>query len=162
MLGRLAAGWTLAVNNVDTNWRPIRDFVIGLEDYFESPAPGSNLYVTFGGHDGYAMHFDDEGVFFAQISGSKHWRVWAAFVESPLPFEGNKFPDSEAEIAMWKRQPLLVNTTLRPVPAAAKEVVRTANARSHDSHNVWPMPGSRRLEHGREGQTRGRSRCCLC
>ncbi|XP_071956054.1 ribosomal oxygenase 2-like isoform X2 [Antedon mediterranea] len=55
-----------------------------LECYFQCLV-GSNVYITPGGSQGLAPHYDDVEVFILQLEGEKHWRLYELPVEDRLP-----------------------------------------------------------------------------
>ncbi|XP_033123127.1 ribosomal oxygenase 2-like isoform X1 [Anneissia japonica] len=55
-----------------------------LECYFQCLV-GANVYITPGGSQGLAPHYDDVEVFILQLEGEKHWRLYELPEEERLP-----------------------------------------------------------------------------
>ena len=80
-----AAGATLVLNALHRSHPPVVRFCRALASELGHPTQ-CNAYVTpGGGAQGFAYHHDTHDVFVLQVSGRKHWRVFAPVVELPLP-----------------------------------------------------------------------------
>ena len=87
-----AAGATIVVNNLDQLSPGVRTLVSGLETELGVHAQ-ANLYLTPGGAQGFAAHYDSHDVLLVQVLGQKQWRLY----DSPkgLPMRGERFePDA--------------------------------------------------------------------
>lgn len=92
-LARLfAAGATIILNNLDQLNPGVRSLLSRLESELGIHAQ-ANLYLTPGGAQGFAAHFDSHDVLLVQVVGQKQWRLY----DSPkgLPMRGERF-DPEA------------------------------------------------------------------
>ncbi|XP_022094820.1 ribosomal oxygenase 2-like [Acanthaster planci] len=56
-----------------------------LESYFHSLV-GANVYITPGGSQGLAPHYDDVEVFILQLEGRKHWHLYSPPTELPRDY----------------------------------------------------------------------------
>lgn len=83
-----AAGATIIVNNLDQLAPPVRATLARLEAELGIHAQ-ANLYLTPGGAQGFAPHFDSHDVLLVQCVGQKQWRLY----DSPrgLPMRGERF-----------------------------------------------------------------------
>ena len=83
-----AAGATLIVNNLDQLSLGVRTLVSGLETELGIHAQ-ANLYLTPGGAQGFAAHYDSHDVLLVQVLGQKQWHLY----DSPkgLPMRGERF-----------------------------------------------------------------------
>jgi hypothetical protein len=79
------SGATLVLNALHRTHPPLVRFCAQLSAELGHPTQ-CNAYVTpGGGAQGFAYHHDTHDVFVLQVSGRKHWRVFAPVVELPLP-----------------------------------------------------------------------------
>lgn len=83
-----ASGATLIVNNLDQLSPGVRAMVSHLESELGIHAQ-ANLYLTPGGAQGFACHYDSHDVILVQVVGQKQWRLY----DSPrgLPMRGERF-----------------------------------------------------------------------
>jgi len=83
-----AAGASLQVMHPQQFHEPVWRLLTNLERSFGSLF-GANAYITPGGRQGFAPHFDDVEVFMLQVEGAKRWRLYEppAGEEFPLPRE---------------------------------------------------------------------------
>ncbi|MDB4932521.1 MAG: putative Lysine-specific demethylase [Myxococcaceae bacterium] len=83
-----AAGATIIVNNLDQLVPGVRATLSRLEAELGVHAQ-ANLYLTPGGAQGFACHFDSHDVVLVQLVGQKQWRLY----DSPkgLPMRGERF-----------------------------------------------------------------------
>ncbi len=80
-----AAGATLVLNALHRSHPPVVRFCRALAAELGHPTQ-CNAYVTpGGGQQGFAYHHDTHDVFVLQVSGRKHWRVFAPVLALPLP-----------------------------------------------------------------------------
>jgi lysine-specific demethylase/histidyl-hydroxylase NO66 len=80
-----AGGATLVLNALHRSHPPVVRFCRALAGELGHPTQ-CNAYVTpGGGAQGFAYHHDTHDVFVLQVSGRKHWRVFAPVLELPLP-----------------------------------------------------------------------------
>jgi ribosomal protein L16 Arg81 hydroxylase len=83
-----SAGATLIINNLDQLNPGVRALVSHLESELGVHAQ-ANLYLTPGGAQGFAAHYDSHDVLLVQVLGQKQWRLY----DSPagLPLRGERF-----------------------------------------------------------------------
>lgn len=83
-----AAGATIILNNLDQLSPAVRATLSRLEAELGIHAQ-ANLYLTPGGAQGFAPHFDSHDVILVQLVGQKQWRLY----DSPrgLPMRGERF-----------------------------------------------------------------------
>jgi ribosomal protein L16 Arg81 hydroxylase len=83
-----ASGATLIVNNLDQLVPAVRATLSSLEAELGVHAQ-ANLYLTPGGAQGFACHFDSHDVILVQLVGQKQWRLY----DSPkgLPMRAERF-----------------------------------------------------------------------
>ena len=83
-----AAGGTIIINNLDQYSPQVRALVSQLEAELRVHAQ-ANLYLTPGGAQGFAAHYDSHDVILVQVIGQKQWRLY----DSPkgLPMRGERF-----------------------------------------------------------------------
>jgi lysine-specific demethylase/histidyl-hydroxylase NO66 len=77
-----AAGATLVLQALHLHHHPAAIFCRGLEAALGWPVQ-ANAYCTPAGSQGFAVHHDTHDVFVLQVSGHKHWRIYAPVVELP-------------------------------------------------------------------------------
>jgi ribosomal protein L16 Arg81 hydroxylase len=82
------AGATIIINNLDQLDPGVRSLLSRLESELGIHAQ-ANLYLTPGGAQGFAAHFDSHDVILVQVVGQKQWRLY----DSPkgLPMRGERF-----------------------------------------------------------------------
>ena len=82
------AGGTIIINNLDQYSPRVRALVSQLEAELRVHAQ-ANLYLTPGGAQGFAAHYDSHDVILVQVIGQKQWRLY----DSPkgLPMRGERF-----------------------------------------------------------------------
>ena len=82
------AGATIIVNNLDQLNPAVRAVVSSLETELGVHAQ-ANLYLTPGGAQGFAAHYDSHDVLLVQVLGKKQWRLY----DSPkgMPLRGERF-----------------------------------------------------------------------
>jgi hypothetical protein len=82
------AGGTIIINNLDQYSPRVRALVSQLEAELRVHAQ-ANLYLTRGGAQGFAAHYDSHDVILVQVIGQKQWRLY----DSPkgLPMRGERF-----------------------------------------------------------------------
>ena len=78
-----AAGATLVLQALHLHHHPAALYCRGLEIALGWPAQ-ANAYCTPPSAQGFAVHHDTHDVFVLQVSGHKHWRIYAPVVELPL------------------------------------------------------------------------------
>jgi len=83
-----AAGGTIIINNLDQYSPRVLALVSQLEAELRVHAQ-ANLYLTPGGAQGFAAHYDSHDVILVQVIGQKQWRLY----DSPkgLPMRGERF-----------------------------------------------------------------------
>jgi bifunctional lysine-specific demethylase and histidyl-hydroxylase NO66 len=77
-----AAGATLVLQALHLHHHPTAVYCRGLESALGYPVQ-ANAYCTPPGSQGFAVHHDTHDVFVLQVSGHKHWRIYAPVVELP-------------------------------------------------------------------------------
>ena len=77
-----AAGATLVLQALHLHHHPAALYCRGLEVALGWPVQ-ANAYCTPAGSQGFAVHHDTHDVFVLQVSGHKHWRIYAPVVELP-------------------------------------------------------------------------------
>jgi ribosomal protein L16 Arg81 hydroxylase len=84
ILDRLAAGDTALLQRIEDLDPAVGRFGHELATELGHHV-GVNAYLTPPGSRGQGVHYDTHDVFVVQIHGSKHWRVWSATHDAPLP-----------------------------------------------------------------------------
>ncbi len=100
------AGATVSLPGFHRAWPPLRRLAAGVEADFRH-AVHTNIYITPGGAQGFTPHYDAHEVFILQISGVKHWKIFAPPLSLPhrtQPFRPGVFPET----------PLLLELDMRP------------------------------------------------
>ncbi len=77
-----AGGATLVLQALHLHHHPAAVYCRGLEIALGYPVQ-ANAYCTPAGSQGFAVHHDTHDVFVLQVSGHKHWRIYAPVVELP-------------------------------------------------------------------------------
>mmetsp|Transcript_110424 Transcript_110424/g.319141 ORF Transcript_110424/g.319141 Transcript_110424/m.319141 type:complete len:602 (-) Transcript_110424:109-1914(-) len=91
------SGGSIQVMHMQQFHEPVWKLLAALERSFGALF-GTNAYLTPGGNQGFAPHYDDVEVFMLQLEGSKRWRLWEPPLgeEFPLPREYSRdFVESE-------------------------------------------------------------------
>jgi hypothetical protein len=81
-----AHGKTVIIKAMHHRWPAVAAMCRDLEAIFDCPVH-TNLYLTPCGAQGFDAHYDTHEVFVLQIDGEKHWRLYGAARELPLPDE---------------------------------------------------------------------------
>lgn len=79
----LSAGATLVLDRVDLLHEPVSRAAYDLERTFDAPV-FVNLYASWGGANGFELHWDDHDVIVVQIDGVKEWTVAGPTRKWPL------------------------------------------------------------------------------
>jgi hypothetical protein len=80
----LQEGATLILDAIDEIHEPIADLATHLERFLCARVQ-INLYAGWCTSPGFDVHWDGHDVFILQVSGRKHWKVYAMTREYPLP-----------------------------------------------------------------------------
>lgn len=72
----LANGATLALNFCEEVHPPLKRFAVELGRLFHVHV-NVNLYAGWRKDNGFNIHWDDQDTLILQVSGRKHWKVWA-------------------------------------------------------------------------------------
>ena len=78
-----AAGATIVLQALHLHHHPAAVYCRGLESALGWPVQ-ANAYCTPASSQGFAVHHDTHDVFVLQVSGHKHWRIYAPVVELPM------------------------------------------------------------------------------
>ncbi len=89
-----ASGKTLIIKSMQQRWPAVAAMCRCLEAFFGCHVH-TNLYLTPPGAQGFAAHYDTHEVFVLQIDGDKHWRMYGAVREAPLPNEEATIPKEQ-------------------------------------------------------------------
>jgi ribosomal protein L16 Arg81 hydroxylase len=81
-----ASGKTILITSLEHRWPTVAAMGRHLETFFGCPVH-TNLYLTPAGSQGFDPHYDTHEVFVLQIGGDKHWRLYGAGRDLPLPNE---------------------------------------------------------------------------
>jgi ribosomal protein L16 Arg81 hydroxylase len=81
----LDQGASFRIRSVQQFWQPLHELCDRLEKTFNAPVR-ANLYSTPPGAQAFKLHFDPHDVLVLQISGNKHWRVFAPQITLPLGY----------------------------------------------------------------------------
>jgi hypothetical protein len=81
-----ASGKTILITSLQHRWPTVAAMGRHLETFFGCPVH-TNLYLTPAGAQGFDPHYDTHEVFVLQIGGDKHWRLYGARRDLPLPDE---------------------------------------------------------------------------
>jgi ribosomal protein L16 Arg81 hydroxylase len=83
LAGHLRQGATLIIDKVDDMYEPIGSLATALEGALGAEV-GVNLYAGWRTSRGFDLHWDDHDVFILQVTGKKHWTVYAPTVNYPI------------------------------------------------------------------------------
>lgn len=108
-----AAGATIIINNLDQLAPHVRATLARLESELGIHAQ-ANLYLTPGGAQGFAPHFDSHDVLLVQCVGQKQWRLY----DSPrgLPMRGERFNPTETRAGELTTELLLQTGDVLYIP----------------------------------------------
>jgi ribosomal protein L16 Arg81 hydroxylase len=89
-----AHGKTLLITGMQQRWPAVAAMGRHLEAFFGCHVH-TNLYLTPPGAQGFDAHYDTHEVFVLQIDGDKHWRLYGALRDLPLPNEQAAVPKDQ-------------------------------------------------------------------
>jgi len=76
------SGSTLSLPGFHRAWGPLARLASAVEAYLDH-AVHTNIYITPGAVSGFGPHHDTHDVFIFQISGGKHWKIYAPIIGLP-------------------------------------------------------------------------------
>ncbi len=80
----LENGYTIVINQIGHIDESVSGLCADVADHLQHPV-GCNLYLTPGRACGFKAHRDYQDTFFVQLSGTKHWSLWAPEPDGELP-----------------------------------------------------------------------------
>ena len=75
LLGELASGATLILNQCEEVHRPLRRLCERMESLFHWTVI-TNLYAGWKSDNGFSVHWDAQDVLILQLAGRKRWKIW--------------------------------------------------------------------------------------
>src|SRR5262249_5353421 len=95
VMNLLGAGTTLVIDNLDDLDPVVRNLAQALEQTVRVRV-WINLYAAWGNEGAFKLHFDDHDTMILQLSGKKHWQVYAPTREYPFrdDIEAAQSPDA--------------------------------------------------------------------
>ncbi|HVZ28372.1 MAG TPA: cupin domain-containing protein [Rhizomicrobium sp.] len=95
LIAAISQGAALVIDGIQKNAPPVRDLSGQFEDVFQAPNQ-VNLYAGWGTQNTFHLHWDPQEVFILQLSGRKHWKIYAPTRPFPLKDEAEKTPEPAA------------------------------------------------------------------
>jgi ribosomal protein L16 Arg81 hydroxylase len=120
-------GATISLNMVETMTPEIAAIAAALQCWFDGETV-CNIYCSWGGHQGFASHFDFHDVFVLQIAGTKTWNIYEGQFDQAANIAGyrsDSFPD---EYTAKARGPVAMEATMAP-----GDVLYIPRGRYHDA-----------------------------
>ena len=92
LIAALSQGASLVMDNVQTIVPRVAKLAATLQAEFHAPTL-VNLYAGWGRHKAFNLHWDAQEVFILQLSGRKHWQVYAPTHIHPLKDDLDQVPE---------------------------------------------------------------------
>jgi len=92
LIAALSQGASLVMDNVQSIVPRVAKLAAALQADFQAPTL-VNLYAGWGKHKAFNLHWDAQEVFILQISGRKHWQVYAPTHIHPLKDDPDQVPE---------------------------------------------------------------------
>jgi hypothetical protein len=92
LISALSQGASLVMDNVQTIVPRVAKLAATLQADFQAPTL-VNLYAGWGRHKAFNLHWDAQEVFILQLSGRKHWQVYAPTHIHPMKDDPEQVPE---------------------------------------------------------------------
>ena len=92
LISALSQGASLVLDNVQSIVPRVAKLAASLQADFQAPTL-VNLYAGWGKHKAFNLHWDAQEVFILQLSGRKHWQVYAPTHVHPLKDDPEPVPE---------------------------------------------------------------------
>jgi hypothetical protein len=79
----LDAGNSFVLASAYRVWRPFYELNMAMEELLQFSTAAS-VYITPPSNRGFALHYDAHDLFFMQLQGAKHWKVYAPLIENAV------------------------------------------------------------------------------
>jgi Cupin superfamily protein len=100
LIASISQGAALVIDGIQRNAPPLKDLSEQFEDVFQAPNQ-VNLYAGWGTQNTFHLHWDPQEVFILQLSGRKHWKIYAPTRPYPLKDEIEKAPEPTGQ-PVWE------------------------------------------------------------
>ena len=100
LIASLTQGCQMVIDGIQKNVPEIRDLSEEFEHVFQAPNL-VNLYAGWGTQNAFHLHWDPQEVFILQLSGRKHWKVYAPTRPFPLQDDDEKAKPPQGQPA-WE------------------------------------------------------------
>ena len=94
LIASISQGAALVIDGIQRNVPPLRDLSEQFEEVFQAPNQ-INLYAGWGTQNAFHLHWDPQEVFILQLSGRKHWKIYAPTRPYPLKDESAPEPTGQ-------------------------------------------------------------------
>ena len=91
LMACLSQGASMIMDAIQEAAPRIGDLAAQFQDVLDDP-PIVNLYAGWGRQNAFALHWDPQEVFILQLSGRKHWKVYAPTRAHPLKVDETPVP----------------------------------------------------------------------
>ena len=92
LIASISQGAALVIDGIQKNVAPVKDLSEQFEEIFQA-LNQVNLYAGWGTQNTFHLHWDPQEVFILQLSGRKHWKIYAPTRPYPLESEAEKTPE---------------------------------------------------------------------
>jgi hypothetical protein len=92
LIASLSQGASLVMDDMQELAPRVRALAGAFQDVFEAPVM-VNLYAGWGRQKAFALHWDAQEVFILQLSGRKHWKIFAPTRFQPLRDDPDQPPE---------------------------------------------------------------------
>ena len=100
LIASISQGAALVIDGIQNIVPPVKDLSGQFEDVFEATNQ-VNLYAGWGTQNTFHLHWDPQEVFILQLSGRKHWKIYAPTRPYPLKDESEKTPEPTGQ-PVWE------------------------------------------------------------
>lgn len=143
MVNHLSAGATLIVDEIDEFSPGVRKITESCQREFRTWTC-VNLYASWRKQNGFDLHWDTQETFMVQVSGRKHWKVYAPTKAFPLPADQDKLP-KPSEPPVWEG--ILEDGDVLYVPRGWWHIAASVDEPSlHLTVTIMPPEGTDLLE----------------
>jgi hypothetical protein len=91
LIASLSQGSSLVIDGIQWNVPLVKDLSEQFEEVFQATNQ-VNLYAGWGTQNTFHLHWDPQEVFILQLSGRKHWKIYAPTHPYPLKDDAEKAP----------------------------------------------------------------------
>jgi hypothetical protein len=92
LIASISQGAALVIDGIQNIVPPVKALSEQFEEVFEA-SNQVNLYAGWGTQNTFHLHWDPQEVFILQLSGRKHWKIYAPTRPYPLKDEAEKTPE---------------------------------------------------------------------